>query len=77
MTHASMDADARRAAGLGDNLLRLSVGIEDPDDLVDDLSAALERAAWNAAPRQASNVARPPRKVRSTGISLIEEGSSV
>ena len=33
MTHASMDADARRAAGLGDNLLRLSVGIEDADDL--------------------------------------------
>ena len=78
MTHASMDADARRAAGLGDNLLRISVGIEDADDLVDDLGAALARAraAWRAAP-QASNVARPPRKVRSTGISLIEEGSSV
>ena len=70
MTHASMDADARRAAGLGDNLLRISVGIEDADDLASDLQAALARA-------QASNVARPPRKVRSTGISLIEEGSSV
>jgi cystathionine gamma-synthase len=71
MTHASMDADARRAAGLGDNLLRLSVGIEDAEDLVVDLRAALARAG------QASNVARPPRKVRSTGISLIEEGSTV
>jgi cystathionine gamma-synthase len=69
MTHASMDADARRAAGLGDNLLRISVGIEDADDLASDLRAALARA-------QASNVARPPRKVRSTGISLITEGSS-
>jgi cystathionine gamma-synthase len=71
MTHASMDADARRAAGLGDNLLRLSVGIEDADDLALDLRAGLARAA------QASKVARPPRKVRSTGISLIAEGSSV
>jgi len=78
MTHASMDADARRAAGLGDNLLRISVGIEDADDLVDDLGNALARAraAWKAAPH-ASNVGRPPRKVRSTGISLITEGSSV
>ena len=71
MTHASMDADARRAAGLGDSLLRLSVGIEDADDLALDLRAGLARAA------QASKVARPPRKVRSTGISLIEEGFSV
>ena len=71
MTHASMDADARRAAGIGDNLLRISVGIEDATDLADDLRAALRRAD------QASNVARPPRKVRSTGISLIEEGSTV
>jgi cystathionine gamma-synthase len=71
MTHASMDCDARRAAGLGDNLLRLSVGIEDAADLTDDLRAALDRAT------QASKVARPPRKVRSTGISLIEEASSV
>jgi len=71
MTHASMDADARRAAGLGDNLLRLSVGIEDADDLAADLRAGLARAA------QPSKVVRPPRTVRSTGISLIEEGSSV
>ncbi len=44
MTHASMDADARRAAGLGDNLLRLSVGLEDADDLTEDLGRALSRA---------------------------------
>ena len=43
MTHASMDAEARRVAGIGDGLLRLSVGIEDGDDLVADLERALER----------------------------------
>ncbi len=45
MTHASMAPDARRVAGIGDNLLRVSVGIEDGDDLCRDLAAALARAA--------------------------------
>lgn len=44
MTHAAMDPEARRIAGLGDSLLRLSVGIEDARDLTADLDAALERA---------------------------------
>jgi cystathionine gamma-lyase len=41
MTHASIPAAERHAAGLADGLLRLSVGIEDADDLVNDLSHAL------------------------------------
>jgi cystathionine gamma-synthase len=44
MTHAAMDPAARRAAGLGDGLLRLSVGIEDLADLKSDLAAGLQRA---------------------------------
>ncbi|PWK88507.1 cystathionine gamma-synthase [Fulvimonas soli] len=44
MTHAAMAPEARRAAGIADALLRLSVGIEDGDDLVRDLAAALARA---------------------------------
>lgn len=44
MTHAAMDPEARRTAGIGDCLLRLSVGIEDAADLVADLAAGLERA---------------------------------
>ncbi|HUG99046.1 MAG TPA: cystathionine gamma-synthase [Gammaproteobacteria bacterium] len=44
MTHAAMDPEARRIAGIGDSLLRLSVGIEDGADLVGDLAAGLERA---------------------------------
>jgi cystathionine gamma-synthase len=45
MTHASMDAPARRHAGIGDGLLRLSVGIEAIEDLLLDIEAGLERAA--------------------------------
>ena len=44
MTHAAMTAEARAAAGIGDGLLRLSVGIEHVDDLVADIAAALDRA---------------------------------
>jgi cystathionine gamma-synthase len=45
MTHAGMDEAARQRAGIGEGLLRVSVGIEDAADLIDDLSAGLERAA--------------------------------
>ncbi|GAB3030952.1 MULTISPECIES: cystathionine gamma-synthase [Oleiagrimonas] len=44
MTHASMAPEARRTAGIADSLLRVSVGIESAEDLVDDLRAALDRA---------------------------------
>jgi cystathionine gamma-synthase len=44
MTHAGMDEAARLRAGIGPGLLRVSVGIEDADDLVADLEAGLERA---------------------------------
>jgi len=43
MTHASMDAAARARAGITDELLRLSIGIEDGDDLERDLVAACAR----------------------------------
>ena len=42
MTHASIPAEIRRARGLDDGLLRISVGVEDPDDLEADLKQALE-----------------------------------
>ena len=45
MTHAAMSPEARVAAGISAGLLRLSVGIEDADDLVADLRAALDRAS--------------------------------
>jgi cystathionine gamma-synthase len=43
MTHAAMHETARIAAGLTDGLMRLSVGIEDVEDLRSDLAAALSR----------------------------------
>jgi cystathionine gamma-synthase len=50
MTHAAMSPEARAAAGISDRLLRLSVGIEDADDLVADLSHALRPARTTARP---------------------------
>ena len=44
MTHASVPADQRAALGIGDGLVRLSVGIEAVDDLWADLTQALEPA---------------------------------
>jgi cystathionine gamma-synthase len=49
MTHASMDATARANAGIRDSLVRLSVGIEGADDLVRDLTAALDSVALTFA----------------------------
>ena len=42
MTHASVPEDLRRQLGIGPQLVRLSVGIEGTDDLIDDLKQALE-----------------------------------
>src|SRR5215813_10464742 len=41
MTHGSVPAEVRAMLGIGDTLVRLSVGIEDADDLIADLKAAL------------------------------------
>lgn len=43
MTHASVPAEVRRKVGIGDGLLRFSVGIEDVEDLRRDLERALDR----------------------------------
>ncbi|QLQ15072.1 MAG: cystathionine gamma-synthase [Micropruina sp.] len=45
MTHASMPPDVQAAAGITPGLIRLSVGIEDPADLVADLRAGLAKLA--------------------------------
>jgi cystathionine gamma-synthase len=45
MTHAGMEESARQRAGINAGLLRVSVGIEDPADLVADIAAGLERAS--------------------------------
>ncbi|WP_409074992.1 cystathionine gamma-synthase [Pantoea sp. C3] len=45
MTHAGMSAEARAAAGISETLLRVSVGIEDHEDLIADLDNAFRIAA--------------------------------
>lgn len=53
MTHAPVSDDALKEAGIGHNLIRLSVGLEDSDDLVADLIRALELA-------ESSEICSPP-----------------
>ena len=43
MTHASIDPSIREKLGISDTLLRISVGIEDVDDLIADLDQALSK----------------------------------
>ena len=42
MTHASVPEESRAALGISDTLVRFSVGIEDPDDLMADIRRALD-----------------------------------
>jgi cystathionine gamma-synthase len=56
MTHASMDAAARRRAGIGDGLVRVSVGIEATEDLVADFEVALDLAKASTASRRAQAI---------------------
>ncbi|MGL4861076.1 MAG: PLP-dependent transferase, partial [Enterobacteriaceae bacterium] len=42
MTHAGMSEEARHLAGISDNLLRISVGLEDSEDLIADLDRAFQ-----------------------------------
>ena len=43
MTHASIPREERLKVGLTDSLIRLSVGVEDAEDLLEDLEAAMGR----------------------------------
>jgi cystathionine beta-lyase/cystathionine gamma-synthase len=43
-THRQVDPDARRSAGIADGLLRVAVGLEDADDLIEDFTRALDEA---------------------------------
>ena len=44
MTHGSFPEDLKKKIGITDNLIRLSIGIEHVDDLINDLDAALNQA---------------------------------
>ena len=46
MTHLSMGADARKDAGITEGLVRLSVGIENVKDIIEDLEQALAKIPY-------------------------------
>jgi cystathionine beta-lyase/cystathionine gamma-synthase len=48
MTHASVEPEVRRKVGIPDGLIRLSVGTEDVQDLINDLKQALEKVVCDA-----------------------------
>jgi len=56
MTHSAMTPEARAGAGISDRLLRISVGIEHPADLVEDLRAALDQVGKRREARRATLV---------------------
>jgi cystathionine beta-lyase/cystathionine gamma-synthase len=43
MTHSKLSKDAREKAGITDGLVRLSVGIEDVEDIINDLEQAMDK----------------------------------
>ena len=43
MPHASVPEDQRKVLNITDNMIRLSVGLEDAEDLISDLQQALEK----------------------------------
>ncbi len=56
MTHKSIPAEKRRAAGVADSLIRLSVGHEDAADLINDLEQALQKVTTTSFQQQAATV---------------------
>ena len=70
MTHASIPEARRREAGVTDSLIRLSVGLEEAEDLINDLDAALQIAVQqpvnNKTQKQSALPKRPlARKIKS------------
>jgi len=47
MTHKSIPAEKRRAAGVADSLIRLSIGLEEVEDLIEDLDQTFKKASLN------------------------------
>ena len=59
MTHAGMDLEAQKAAGISQSLVRLSVGIEDIDDILADLSTGLDSSQLSKVTKLSSAKSAP------------------
>jgi O-acetylhomoserine (thiol)-lyase len=58
-THFRMDSAALQRAGIGEGTIRLSIGLEDPDDLIDDLKRGLKAARKGGANSAGAPAATP------------------
>lgn len=74
MSHASIPAEVRAARGLPDDLVRISAGIEDAEDLIADLKQAMDRA-W-AEQQQRQPVAGSSSSGSSNGTAAAAAGSN-
>jgi hypothetical protein len=75
-SHASIDPKVRKERNLPEDLIRLCVGIEDPEDLIDDLEAALLEAGAVRVVDEAGSRAKLER-VRTAEEKDEEEGEEV
>ena len=76
MTHASIPADTRRELGLSDALIRLSPGVEHPDDLVEDLIEGLDHAHSDPSARATSTTLSSPTPLTRTRHGLQQTSQS-
>ena len=53
-THQRLSAEERTELGISDSLVRLSVGLEAPEDLIHDIETALKKSAWRASPAKSA-----------------------
>jgi len=72
MSHASIPAEVRAARGLPDDLVRISAGIEDIDDLLADLAQAMDKAA-KVAKKAAEEIGTSREKMLLARIQALEE----
>jgi cystathionine beta-lyase len=56
MTHKSIPVEKRKAAGVADSLIRLSVGLENADDLIQDIGQAIEKIGFNRKDAEAQSL---------------------
>ncbi len=56
MTHATYEPEARRAAGISDTMVRIAVGLEHIDDIIEDLAWGLETITTGCSPFEPGSV---------------------
>jgi cystathionine beta-lyase/cystathionine gamma-synthase len=77
MTHADVPREQRQAAGITDALIRLSVGLESPRDILADLNQAIARATRATDPQSAKLQSPSPTNTQACQSVLREEVASV